>query len=185
MPLQQLAFFAILLAAFVLLLTERIRNDVVAILIVLALAASGVLSPREAVAGFSSEPALVVAGIFVLGAGLHRTGLSDRLGAWIGGRAGGGWTRAVAVLMSSVAILSAFTHHVTTTAVMLPITLTLAGYAQGRKIARKTSARPRKGRASRSARPRPSASLTALVTTAYATVLTAAPQNAGSAASRR
>jgi di/tricarboxylate transporter len=125
-PLQQLAFFAILLAAFVLLLTERIRNDVVAILIVLALAASGVLSPREAVAGFSSEPALVVAGIFVLGAGLHRTGLSDRLGAWIGGRAGGGWTRAVAVLMSSVAILSAFTHHVTTTAVMLPITLTLA-----------------------------------------------------------
>ena len=126
MPLQQLAFFAILLVAFVLLLTERIRNDVVAILIVLALAASGVLSPREAVAGFSSEPALVVAGIFVLGAGLHRTGLSDRLGAWIGGRAGGGWTRAVAVLMSSVAILSAFTHHVTTTAVMLPITLTLA-----------------------------------------------------------
>jgi di/tricarboxylate transporter len=125
-PLPQLAFFAILLVAFALLLTERIRNDLVAVLIVLALAASGVLTPREAVAGFSSEPALVVAGVLVLGAGLHRTGLSDRLGAWIGRLAGGGWTRAVAVLMSSVAGLSAFTHHVTTTAVMLPVTLTLA-----------------------------------------------------------
>jgi di/tricarboxylate transporter len=124
--LQQGSFFAILLVAVVLLLTERIRNDVVAVLIVLALAASGVLSPKEAVAGFSSEPALVVAAIFVLGAGLRHTGLSDRMGAWIARLAGGGWTRAVAVLMSSVALLSAFTHHVTTTAVMLPITLKLA-----------------------------------------------------------
>jgi di/tricarboxylate transporter len=124
--LQQWAFVAILLAAVVLLLTERIRNDVVAVLIVLALAASRVLTPREALAGFSSEPALVVAAIFVLGAGLQATGLSDRLGAWIGRLAGGGWARAVAVLMSSVALLSAFTHHVTTTAAMLPITLRLA-----------------------------------------------------------
>jgi di/tricarboxylate transporter len=126
LTLQQGAFFAILLVAVALLLTERIRNDVVAVLIVLALAASGVLSPKEAVAGFSSKPALVVAAIFVLGAGLRHTGLSDRMGTWIARLAGGGWTRAVAVLMSSVSLLSAFTHHVTTTAVMLPITLKLA-----------------------------------------------------------
>ncbi len=47
-----------------------------------------------------------------------------------------------------------------------PITLTPAGYAQGRNTARNTSARPRNGRASRSAKPRPSASLAALVSTA-------------------
>jgi di/tricarboxylate transporter len=126
LSLQQASFFAILLVAVALLLTERIRNDVVAVLVVLALAATRVLTPKEAVAGFSSEPALVVAAIFVLGAGLHQTGLSDRLGAGIARFAGGGWARAVAVLMSSVALLSAFTHHVTTTAVMLPITLRLA-----------------------------------------------------------
>lgn len=124
--LQQGLFFAILLVAVALFLTERLRNDVVAVLIVLALAATGALTPKEAVAGFSSEPVLVVAAIFVLGAGLRQTGLSDRLGASIARLAGGGWTRAVAVLMSSVALLSAFTHHVTTTAVMLPITLKLA-----------------------------------------------------------
>jgi di/tricarboxylate transporter len=123
---QQLAFFVILVVTFGLLLTERLRNDVVAILIVLALVVSGVLTAEEAVAGFASEPALVVAAIFVLGAGLHRTGVSDRLGTWIGRLAGGGFTRAVTVLMASVALLSAVTHHVTTTAVLLPVTLKLA-----------------------------------------------------------
>ena len=126
LPTSQLVFFAILLAAFVLLLTEKLRNDVVAVLIVIALAVSGLLPPREAVSGFASEPAIVVAAIFVLSAGLHRTGVAESLGRLIGRWAGNGWARAIAVIMPSVAVLSAFTHHVTTTAVMLPVTLDLA-----------------------------------------------------------
>jgi hypothetical protein len=47
-----------------------------------------------------------------------------------------------------------------------PMTLTLAGYAQGRKIARKTSARARNGRASSNAKPMPRLSLATVVTTA-------------------
>ncbi len=109
-----------------LLITERLRNDVVAVLIVLALAVSGVLEPAEALAGFSSEPAIVVAAIFVMSGALHRTGLSEVLGAWIGRLAGAGYSRAIAVVMPSVAVLSAFTHHLTTTAVMLPVMLNLA-----------------------------------------------------------
>jgi di/tricarboxylate transporter len=49
--------FVILAVAFVLLLTERLRNDVVAILFVLALAVSGPLKPEKARSGFGSEPA--------------------------------------------------------------------------------------------------------------------------------
>ena len=123
---EQLSFFAILLVAFVLLATEKLRNDVVAVLLILALVASGILSPKEALAGFSSEPAIVVASVFVLSAALHATGVSEALGHWIGRLAGGGYARAVAVIMSSVAALSAFTHHVTMTAVMLPVTLDVA-----------------------------------------------------------
>jgi di/tricarboxylate transporter len=122
----QLTFFAILVGAFALLLTERLRNDVVAVLIILALAGTGLLSPAEALAGFASEPAIVVVAIFVLGGALHQTGLSDLLGAWIGRLAGSSLVRANAVIMPAVALLSAFTHHVTTTAVMLPVTLKLA-----------------------------------------------------------
>src|SRR5207248_2540345 len=76
--------------------------------------------------GFSSEPAIVVAGIFVLSGSLHTTGFSDTIGQWIGRLAGSSFSRAIAVIMPSVALLSAFTHHVTTTAVMLPITLDLS-----------------------------------------------------------
>jgi di/tricarboxylate transporter len=122
----QLTFFVILAGAFALLLSERLRNDVVAVLIILALAGSGLSRPAEALAGFASEPAIVVVAIFVLGGALHQTGLSDTLGRWIGRLAGSSLVRANAVIMPAVALLSAFTHHVTTTAVMLPVTMNLA-----------------------------------------------------------
>lgn len=123
---QQIAFLVILLIALVLFVTEWIRTDVVAVLIVIALYVTRVLKPEEALSGFSSEPAIVIAGIFVLSGALHATGLSDRLGALIGRFAGKSLSRAIAVIMPAVALLSAFTHHVTTTAVMLPITLDLS-----------------------------------------------------------
>ena len=122
----EITFFVIATVACALLITERLRNDVVGVLIVLALAITGLLKPKEALAGFSSEPAIVVAAVFVLSEGMRRTGLSDLMGALIGRGAGHGPTRALAVIMPSVAALSAFTHHVTTTAVMLPVALKLS-----------------------------------------------------------
>jgi len=121
-----IVFGVILIVAFALLITERLRNDLVAVLIVLALAITGLLEPGEALSGFGSEPAIVVAAIFVLSAALRQTGLSEIIGSGIGRLAGGSLTRAIAVIMPSVAVLSAFTHHVTTTAVMLPVTLNFA-----------------------------------------------------------
>ena len=126
LTLQQELFFAILIVAFALLVSERLRNDLVALLIVLALAATRLLSDKDALDGFGSEPAIVVVAIFVLSGALHQTGLSDAIGGWIGQLSGNSYTRMIAVIMPAVAFFSAFTHHVTTTAVMLPITLTMA-----------------------------------------------------------
>ncbi|MFZ2168770.1 MAG: SLC13 family permease [Methylococcaceae bacterium] len=123
---NQLSFIVILVFAFGLLVTERIRNDIVAMLIVLALAVTDVLSPSEALSGFSSEPAIIVASIFVISGAFHQTGLAERIGVWIGRLAGSSYSRILAVVMTSVALLSAFNHHVTTTAVMLPVTLDLS-----------------------------------------------------------
>lgn len=120
---QQILFLLILIAAIVLFMTEWIRTDVVAVMVVIALYVTRVLEAKDALSGFSSEPAIVVAGIFVLSASLHATGLSDTIGSWIGRLAGNSLTRAIAVIMPSVALLSAFTHHVTTTAMMVPVTL--------------------------------------------------------------
>lgn len=122
----QIFYLLILLAAVILFITEWIRTDVVALLIVIALYVTRVLKPEEALSGFSSEPAIVIAGIFVLSGALHATGLSDMIGDWIGKLAGKSLTRALAVIMPAVALLSAFTHHVTTTAVMLPVTMDIS-----------------------------------------------------------
>lgn len=123
---QQILFLLILTIAIVLFISEWIRTDVVAVLIVIALYVTRVLKSEEALSGFSSEPAIVIAGIFVLSGALHVTGLSDTIGAWIGKLAGKSLTRALAVIMPAVGLLSAFTHHVTTTAIMLPITMDIS-----------------------------------------------------------
>ncbi|MBK8906005.1 MAG: SLC13 family permease [Anaerolineaceae bacterium] len=126
MTLQQIILLLMLAVVFVLLLTERIRIDITAVLIIVALAAFRLLTPEEALSGFSSEPAIVVAAVFVLSAGWFHTGLSDRLGSLIGRLAGQNYSRMIAVIMTAVAALSAFTHHLTITAVMLPVTLKLS-----------------------------------------------------------
>ena len=84
------------------------------------------LEPEDALSGFSSEPAILLAAVFVLNGALYHTGLSERLGNWIKRLAGQGLERAIAVVMPSVALLSAFTHHVTITALMLPPMLKLS-----------------------------------------------------------
>lgn len=129
---HQLSFLIILGCTLVLLISERIRKDVVALLVILALYLAGLLTSDQAVSGFSSEPAIVVAAIFVLTGALHQTGLSDRIGAWISRLAGAGYNRMILVIMPAVAVLSAFTHHVMTTAMMIPVILNLS---RERKIA--------------------------------------------------
>lgn len=123
---SQFALLLILIGSVVLLFTEWIRIDLTAILIILTLSLTGVLEPDDALSGFSSEPAILLAAVFVLNGALFHTGLSGRLGDWIKRLAGTGLERAIAVMMPSVALLSAFTHHVTITALMLPPMLKLS-----------------------------------------------------------
>ena len=121
MELQQIAFLLILAGALYLFVSERLRVDVTAMLILLALVVTGVLDSRQALSGFASEPAIIVAAVFVISGGLAATGITEQIGQWVGRAAGKGETRAIAVVMPVVAGLSAFTHHVMVTAMMLPI----------------------------------------------------------------
>ena len=86
---QQLVFLVILVVALVLFISEKLRVDLVAMLATLALTLTGILTPTQALSGFSSEPAIIVAAVFVLSAGLSATGITDRIGAAIGRAAGG------------------------------------------------------------------------------------------------
>ncbi|ADV26773.1 TrkA-C domain protein [Pseudoxanthomonas suwonensis 11-1] len=123
---QQIVFLLILGAALALFVSGRLRVDLVAMLALLALAFTGILDPRQVLAGFSSEPAIIVVSVFVLSAGLSATGITDRIGAAIGRAAGGSEWRTIAVVMPATAALAAFSHHVMVTAMMLPILMRLA-----------------------------------------------------------
>jgi di/tricarboxylate transporter len=123
---SQILFLVITLVAIVLFISELLRVDLIALLVILALTLTGLLDVKLAFSGFSSEPALIVAAVFVLSAGLFMTGVTDVIGEWVGRLAGKTETQANLVIMTAVAGLSAFTHHLMVTAMMLPIVLKIS-----------------------------------------------------------
>ncbi|RFP61624.1 SLC13/DASS family transporter [Luteimonas weifangensis] len=131
MAYPQILFLLILAGGLYLFVSERLRVDVTAMLLLLALVLTGLLDPEQALSGFASEPAIIVAAVFVLSGALAATGITERIGQWIGRAAGRSEARAIAVVMPAVAALAAFTHHVMVTAMMLPI---LLRYARERRL---------------------------------------------------
>ncbi len=123
---QQLVFLVILAGALALFMSNRVRIDLAAMLTLLALNLTGVLTAPEALSGFASEPAIIVAAVFVISAGLNSTGLTERIGTFIARAAGSSEWRAIVVVMPAVAIMAAFSHHLMITAMMLPILMRLA-----------------------------------------------------------
>ena len=79
---------AVLLVAIVLFLTEWVRVDVVALLVLMALVLTGVLGFEEAFAGFSNEGVITVASVLVLSGALARTGVANIIGERVLGVAG-------------------------------------------------------------------------------------------------
>lgn len=126
MSYQEIAYLAILIGAFALLVSEKLRADLVALLIVVALAVTGVLTPEQALAGFGNEAAIIAASVFVLAAGLQTTGVADLLGRLMTRLATGSTPRIVAVVMAVAALSAAVAQHLTATALLLSPTLRLA-----------------------------------------------------------
>ena len=123
----ELIFVLVVLAVMlVLFVSNRIRLDLVALMGLLALTLGGVISTGEALAGFAEPVVLMIAALFVVGAGLFQTGVADALGRQVERLAGFGVTTLTAVIMLVTAILSAFLSSTGTVAVMLPVVLAIA-----------------------------------------------------------
>jgi len=120
----------ILAAAIVLFVTEWLRVDVVAMLVVIALLLTGLLPPKEAFAGFSSPAVLTIASLFVVGGAVMQTGLAGLIGRRILLIAGTSEVRLTAVIMLTVALLSGFMSDTGTVAVLLPAIVSLAWSAK-------------------------------------------------------
>ncbi len=122
----------ILFVAAVLLLSDRVRADLVALLVAVALGVSGVLAPREAFSGFSSSAVVTMAAIFVLVAGLQVTGVTRQAGLLLQRLAGDDERRLLVAVMAIGALLSLFMNNIAAAAILLPAVSGLASRTQVR-----------------------------------------------------
>ncbi|WP_312483627.1 SLC13 family permease [Stutzerimonas nitrititolerans] len=102
------------------------RMDVVALLAMVALPLSGVISINEALAGFSDPSVVLIAALFVIGNGLVRTGIAYRLGDWLMRSAGSSETRLLILLMLAVAGLGSVMSSTGVVAIFIPVVLSIA-----------------------------------------------------------
>jgi di/tricarboxylate transporter len=117
---------SILAIAVLLFITEKLSTDVVALMVLLALALTGLLEPEEALSGFSHSAVITVIGVFVISAGLYQTGVAHRMGSWLAQVAGQNEVRLTVTIMLAVAAISAIMNNVGATAVLLPVVVSLA-----------------------------------------------------------
>ncbi len=111
----------ILFIAGILFVTEALRADLVALLVLIALGLGGILTPQETLSGFSRSAVITILSIFIVTAALEKTGITQRLGAWLiplGGKSEG---RMLVVLMLAAAFLSLFMNNIAAGAVLLPV----------------------------------------------------------------
>lgn len=125
----------ILASAVLLFLSERLSVDLVALLVLVALGLSRVLTPQEVFSGLSDTAVITIMAIFVLAHGLEVTGVADRMGSLVLRLAGKSEARLIAALMGTAAFMSLFMNNIAVASTLLPATATIARRS-GIKISR-------------------------------------------------
>lgn len=119
----------ILLTASFFFMRGKVRSDLVAICALLALTLFGILTPVEALAGFSNSVVIMMIGLFVVGAGIFRTGLAKMISSKILQTAGNSENKLFILVMLATASIGAFVSNTGTVAVMMPIIVSMAASA--------------------------------------------------------
>ena len=118
--------FAVLAATIFLFVSEWLRVDVVALLALLALAWLGLVDPREALSGFSSNAVMSIIGVMILGYGVDRTGVMTKLTRPLLRVAGASEPRLIGLVMGAVGSISAVMQNIGAAALFLPALLRIS-----------------------------------------------------------
>lgn len=116
----------LLVAAIVMFAIGKPRMDVVAVIVIVALPVTGILSLSETFAGFADPNVVLIAALFVVGEGLSRSGVTYRMGDWLARTAGTNQARLIVLLMLSVALLGAIMSSTGVVAIFIPVALSIA-----------------------------------------------------------
>ena len=116
----------ILAISLILFVSEVIRMDLVALLVLGSLAVTGLVSAENAFSGFSNSAVITVWAMFILSEGLTRTGIADIIGRQVMRLAGRREIAMIVVIMVTAAVLSAFMNNIGVAALMLPVVVEVA-----------------------------------------------------------
>ncbi|GIK42626.1 MAG: SLC13 family permease [Chloroflexota bacterium] len=129
MPLEAIFTLVLLIATLVVLSAQWLRADLTALLVMLALIISGILSPAEAFSAFGQPVILIVASVFVIGAALFETGVATLIANQILRFGSRGETMLLFIIILAAAGLTAFLDGLLVVALLLPAVLRVARQA--------------------------------------------------------
>jgi di/tricarboxylate transporter len=118
--------FVITLIAAVLLITEKLRPDLVALSMLVILGLSGLVTPAQTFAGFSGSAVMTILAISIISGGLHATGVTHWIGTWMRRLGGQSEPRLILVIMLASALLSLLMNNIAAAGVLLPAVMTLS-----------------------------------------------------------
>ncbi len=117
--------FAVLLVSVVLFATDKVRHDVIGLMVMVALGLGGILKPKELLEGFGNQAVVTIGAMFVLSAALMRTGMVAALGARLTGLSRGSPARFLLLTLCAACFLSAFINNTPVVVVFIPAVLTV------------------------------------------------------------
>src|SRR4029079_15040741 len=126
MNLDLVLILLMLAAAIVMFVIGRPRMDAGALLVMVSLPLTGIISVNEALAGFADPSIILIAALFVIGEGLVRTGVARRLGDWLDVKAGGSESRLLILLMAAVGGLGSLMSSTAVVAIFSPVVLRIS-----------------------------------------------------------
>ncbi|MBN1866553.1 SLC13 family permease [Candidatus Sumerlaeota bacterium] len=127
---EMVVLSVILLAAIVLFVTRWLPIEITSILIPPALVMTGILDVGTSLSGFSSSATITIAAMFVLSAGLTRTGVLEYVTLALGRFSRGNWVRFLFILAIVVPTASAFMNNTPVVVMMVPVALKIAADCQ-------------------------------------------------------
>src|SRR5215207_5636744 len=132
---QELLLIAIIIGALALIISNILRADLIALLVLLVLGITKLVTPEQALSGFSRSAVITIIGLFIITEALEVTGVVQWMALRIRSMGGGSEKRLVVILMAAGAVLSLIMNNIAAGAVLLPAAV---------QVARDSNVRPSK-----------------------------------------
>ncbi|MBQ8542397.1 MAG: SLC13 family permease [Bacteroidaceae bacterium] len=116
----------VLFLSVIFFISGKLRSDIVALCSLVTLLAAGILTPEEALSGFSSNVIIMMVGLFVVGGAIFQTGLAKMISSKLMKFAGNSEMKLFLLVMAVTSVMGAFVSNTGTVAIMIPIVVSMA-----------------------------------------------------------